>query len=314
MTSRVRPAHPLVFATTGSGIESGVMENPPGIADPAVAARLGEAIELLRGKRAVAITGAGISHDSGIPTYRGFGSSPRTPMTIERFMADPETRARFWVGSQLGWRRFAMAQPNDGHRALARLERDGNLAGVITQNVDGLHDLAGSHNVIALHGTNHTIVCTNCRERTPRRDFTELTEQLNPWVSGLDHGDLGPDGDVKPESYQGYIVPECASCGGILKPDIVFFGEYVPTDRFDQAAKLVSKADALIVAGTSLAVNSAVRLVTRAVRRGTPAIVINVEPAKMDARARLLVRAGTSESLVAIACALGVRPGTPERW
>lgn len=297
-----------------SGIQSAVMENLPGLADPEVAARLDEAIELLRGKRAVAITGAGISRDSGIPTYRGFGSSPRKPMTIERFMADAETRARFWVGSQLGWQRFAMAQPNDGHRALARLERDGNLAGVITQNVDGLHVAAGSHNVIPLHGTNHTIVCTRCGARTPRADFTELTGQLNPWVSELDQGDLGPDGDVKPERYQGYVVPACTSCGGILKPDIVFFGEYVPSDRFDEAAKLVGKADALIVAGTSLAVNSAVRLVTRAVRRGVPTIVINVEPAKLDARARLLVRAGTSEALVAIASALGVRPGSPERW
>ncbi len=276
--------------------------------------QLEHAIELLRGKRAVAITGAGISRDSGIPTYRGVGSQSRKPMTYDRFMSDADVRARFWVGSQLGWRRFALAQPNDGHRALARLERDGNLTGVITQNVDGLHVAAGSHNVIPLHGTNRLIVCTSCGRRSLREDFTELTEKLNPWVAEIDEGVLGPDGDVRPEEFRGYIVPDCPECGGILKPDIVFFGEYVPTDRFDQAAKLVQKSDAVIVAGTSLEVNSAVRLVTRASKRGTPLVVINLEPAKHDTKATVLVRGGTTESLVSLANELGVRAGVAGRW
>ncbi|QTV81011.1 Sir2 family NAD-dependent protein deacetylase [Microbacterium sp. NIBRBAC000506063] len=262
------------------------------------------AVELLRGRSITVLTGAGISTDSGIPAYRGAGSTPRTPMTAKRFLSDEGARRRYWVGSHLGWRSFAYAEPNAGHEALASMEASDIVRGIITQNVDGLHLRAGSARVIELHGTMRRVNCTVCGQVFDRRDIAERIEQDNPWILVPENIVLGPDGDVLPETTEGFRVPTCTVCAGMLKPDIVFFGEYVPTERFRAAEALLRGSDALLVAGTSLVVNSGVRFVERARRRGIPIVLINRELTKVDAWADAVLSFGTSEALPALERAL----------
>ncbi|MGL3150792.1 Sir2 family NAD-dependent protein deacetylase [Microbacterium sp. A82] len=259
------------------------------------------AADLLRGRRIALLTGAGISTDSGIPAYRGEGARTRTdPMTGQRYLADEEARRRYWIGGHLGWRAFASAQPNTGHTTLAEMERDGLVTGVITQNVDGLHLRAGSARVIEVHGTMRRVGCLQCGQVFDRRDIATQLEQLNPWITVPENIQLNPDGDVAPESTENFIVPSCTVCGGMLKPDVVFFGEFVPRDRFRAAESLLHASDALIVAGSSLVVNSGVRIVERARRRGIPLIIINHEPTRADPWAHVTLAAGTSDVLPAL--------------
>ncbi len=263
-----------------------------------LSATVARTAELLRGRRIALLTGAGISTDSGIPAYRGEGARTRSdPMTIQRYLGDEAARRRYWVGGHLGWRAFAQAEPNPGHLALAAMEAAGRVSGVITQNVDGLHLRAGSSHVIEVHGTMRRVLCLHCGQVFDRRDIAVQIEERNPWITVPENVKLNPDGDVLPESTDGFVVPVCTVCQGMLKPDVVFFGEYVPQDRFRAAESLLRASDAMIVAGSSLVVNSGVRLVERARRRSIPLVIINREPTRADVWADVTIAAGTSEVL-----------------
>ncbi|MHC9045744.1 Sir2 family NAD-dependent protein deacetylase [Microbacterium saperdae] len=272
------------------------------VSNPAeLSATIAHAADLLRGKRIALLTGAGISTDSGIPAYRGEGARNRSdPMTIQTYLGDEAARRRYWIGGHLGWKAFAQAGPNPGHTALAEMEASGLVSGVITQNVDGLHLRAGSSHVIEVHGTMRRVLCLHCGQVFDRRDVAVQIEQLNPWITVPENVALAPDGDVLPESTDGFVVPVCTVCDGMLKPDVVFFGEYVPQDRFRAAESLLRASSALIVAGSSLVVNSGVRLVERARRRSIPLIIVNHEPTRADVWADVTIAAGTSEVLPAL--------------
>ncbi|MBF0815606.1 NAD-dependent deacetylase [Microbacterium paludicola] len=275
----------------------------PELDAPATAA-VGRAVDALAGRRVAVLTGAGVSTDSGIPDYRGKGAPKRTPMTAQAFLSDEAARRRYWVGSHLGWRAFTAAAPNGGHEALASLERDGIATGIITQNVDGLHLRAGSHRVVELHGTMRRVFCTHCGQVFDRRDIGERLEQANPWITVPENVALGPDGDVLPESAEDFVVPECTVCGGMLKPDVVFFGEYIPAEKFREAEQLLLSSDALLIAGSSLAVNSGIRFVERARRRKLPVVIVNRGETRADNRATVRIEAGTTEVLRELARAL----------
>ena len=262
------------------------------------------AVAALAGRRVAVLTGAGVSTDSGIPDYRGAGAPVRTPMTAEQFFASESARRRYWVGSHLGWRAFAAAEPNAGHRAMADLEARGLSTGVITQNVDGLHLRAGSRRVVELHGTMRRVFCTHCGQVFDRRDLARRVEADNPWILVPENVALGPDGDVLPESVEGFRIPACSVCGGILKPDVVFFGEFIPAEKFREAEQLVQTSDALVIAGSSLVVNSGIRLLERARRRRLPIVIVNRGNTRGDQRATVKIEAGTSEVLRALADAL----------
>lgn len=258
--------------------------------------------ELLRGRRVAVLTGAGISTDSGIPAYRGIGARPRAnPMTIQTYLSDEAARRRYWLGGHLGWRAFTSPDPNDGHAAVARMEQAGAVSGVVTQNVDGLHLRAGSTRVVEIHGTMHRVLCLRCGQVLDRRAVADQLEDLNPWVRTPENIELNPDGDVTPESTEGFVIPACTVCGGMLKPEVVFFGEFVPAARFRSAESLLHASDALLVAGTSLMVNSGIRIIERARRRGIPLVIVNREPTRADGWADAVVTGGTSPVLSALA-------------
>lgn len=272
--------------------------------DAATTDAVASAVAALAGRRIAVLTGAGVSTDSGIPDYRGNGAPRRTPMTVEQFLTNEAARRRYWVGSHLGWRAFAAAEPNAGHRAIADLEAAGIATGVVTQNVDGLHVRAGSRRVVELHGTMRRVFCTHCGQVFDRRDLASRVEADNPWILIPENVPLGPDGDVLPESTDGFRIPVCSVCGGMLKPDVVFFGEFIPAGKFREAEQLVHTSDGLVIAGSSLVVNSGIRLLERARRRKLPVVIVNRGATRADARATVKIDAGTSEVLSALASAL----------
>ena len=260
-----------------------------------------DALALLRDRPLVVLTGAGLSTDSGIPDYRGPGSPPRRPMTYQEFVAGPEARQRYWARVHTGYGRFSDAAPNAGHRALAALDPDL----LITQNVDGLHEEAGSRRLVALHGRISDVVCLDCRRTSPRTALEHRLAELNPgWAEA--HADLAlrPDGDVDLVDWDTFRVAGCLDCGGVLKPDVVFFGENVPLDRVGRCYDAVDglAADgALLVAGSSLAVMSGLRFVKRAAKAGTPVVVVNRGPTRGDELATYKLEVGCSEFLTALA-------------
>jgi NAD-dependent SIR2 family protein deacetylase len=260
------------------------------------------AFELLAGRLLVALTGAGVSTDSGIPDYRGPDSPPRKPMTYQEFVSGERAQRRYWARSHVGWARMAKAMPNDGHRALAGLEREGTLHGLITQNVDGLHTAAGSRAVIDLHGRIADVVCLGCRRRCRRGELQERLAALNPgFVEAAGAAiEAAPDGDAVLEAVDGFQLAWCTGCGGVLKPDVVFFGENVPRDRVERAYAMVDAAEAMLVAGSSLAVLSGLRFVRHARRRRLPIVIINRGPTRGDELADVLVGAGCSQVLPAL--------------
>jgi NAD-dependent SIR2 family protein deacetylase len=268
-------------------------------------ARLDGAIELLRDRRIAVLTGAGISTDSGIPDYRGAGAPVRTPMTFSQFLADEPYRKRYWAGSHVGWRRFAAAAPNEGHRILAELEALGRITGVVTQNVDGLHVRAGSRRVVDLHGSMDRVVCLHCGQAFARESIGDRITALNPWLDVDSPHRINPDGDAEIDDVARFSVPECTVCGGTLKPDIVFFGEFVPPVKFEEARGIVARADALLILGSSLVVNSGMRLVGLAAKRRIPTVIVNRGETKADGRAAVKIDAGTTETLAALRDALG---------
>ncbi|GAA1843331.1 Sir2 family NAD-dependent protein deacetylase [Agromyces salentinus] len=265
---------------------------------------LDQAIDLLRGARVAVLTGAGVSTDSGIPDYRGEGAPVRTPMTFQAFLASEAARERYWAGSHLGWRAFGAAQPNTGHRALALLEDAGVVGGLVTQNVDGLHRRAGSRHVVELHGGMDRVLCLTCGQQFARQAVADRLALLNPRIELEGQFPMNPDGDVDVDDAASLVIPDCTVCGGILKPDVVFFGEFVPPEVFAAASSVVRGADVLLVAGSSLVVNSGMRLIELARRRRMPIVVVNRGITKGDSRAAIKVDAGTSETLAAFAAAL----------
>ena len=234
----------------------------------------------------VVLSGAGISTESGIPDYRGpSGATLRrhAPMTYQAFTGDPVARRRYWARSHLGWQLMRTATPNDGHRAVAALEEQGLVIGTITQNVDGLHQAAGSREVVDLHGRLDRVVCLSCRATVSRADVRERLDAVNAeWRATVTA--VNPDGDVDlPDAdLDGFVVVDCETCGGLLKPDVVYFGESVPVDRVTASYGLVDRARLLLVLGTSLHVFSGRRFVVRAANAGIPVAIVNDGPTRGD--------------------------------
>lgn len=254
---------------------------------------------VLQGLRWVALTGAGISTDSGIPDYRGPQAAPANPITYTEFLNDEESRRRYWARSMEGWRSFRGARPNAGHRALARLG-----VPVITQNVDGLHQAAGSQRVLDLHGRIDRAACLECGLVLTRAALQEFLVSLNPYVVGVapaGAAELRPDGDAEIEVPEGFRVPRCPRCQGVLKPDVVFFGESVPAQRVATAFDWLEDADALVVAGSSLTVMSGLRFARRAAADDKPVVIVNRGPTRADEIATVKVDAGTTEVLTGLA-------------
>jgi len=266
---------------------------------------LDRAMGVLADRPIVALTGAGLSTDSGIPDYRGPGSPRRTPMTYQEFLSGEPAQRRYWARSHVGWARMSHAAPNSGHRALAALERCGALHGLITQNVDGLHRAAGSGAVIDLHGRIADVVCVSCRRRSTRAALQERLAQLNPGFVEAAGGavEAAPDGDAQLAAVDGFRTAACTGCGGVLKPDVVFFGENVPRERVARAYAMVDAAAALLVAGSSLTVMSGLRFVRHAHKAGTPVVIVNRGATRGDGLAAVRVDAGCSDVLPALAAA-----------
>ncbi|MBA0396356.1 NAD-dependent protein deacetylase [Stenotrophomonas maltophilia] len=230
-----------------------------------------------RAQRLFVLTGAGCSTASGIPDYRDAdGQWKRTPpVTYQAFMGEAATRQRYWARSLLGWPRFGLAQPNGTHQALAALESRGTLQVLLTQNVDGLHQRAGSHNVIDLHGRLDLVRCMGCERRSDREDFQQRLLDANPGWDALEAG-IAPDGDADLETdFSAFVVPECPHCSGVLKPDVVFFGENVPRERVAAVHDHLQQADAVLVVGSSLMVYSGFRFVQAAAKAGLPVAALN---------------------------------------
>lgn len=255
---------------------------------------------LMRGGRTAVLTGAGLSTDSGIPDYRGPGSRARTPMTIQDFLASEAARKRYWAGSHRGWLHFSVTMPNEGHRMLERLERSGAVNAIITQNVDALHQQAGTRHVVELHGGVDRVLCLDCGQQFARQDVAERISSANPWIERQETVTLNPDGDAEVAEIDSFVIPDCTVCGGRLKPDVVFFGEFVPRERFASATAIVDAADVLLIAGSSLTVNSGIRLLEQARRAGKAIGIINRGETKGDARATVRVEGGTSPALAAL--------------
>lgn len=253
--------------------------------------------EALGDRRWLVLTGAGVSTDSGIPDYRGAGAPVRQPMTLARFRSGHAARQHYWARSFLGWASMGTAAPNTTHRILAELETHGRLSGLITQNVDGLHVAAGHRDLVELHGRIDRVVCLDCGARSDRAALQERLVALNR-TFGPDEVELLPDGDVDLETTTGFVVAACAACGGVLKPDVVFFGESVPPERVARCGALVEEAEALVVLGSSLQVFSGRRFVKQAHARGIPVVIVNRGATRADALATLKVDAGCAETLL----------------
>jgi NAD-dependent SIR2 family protein deacetylase len=277
------------------------------VSEPATglaASALGGLRDLVAGGRVLVLTGAGISTDSGIPDYRGptGGLRRNLPMTYQAFVGDVAARRRYWARSFLGWRQIAVARPNSGHHALASLQQAGLLTGLITQNVDGLHQRAGARDVIELHGGLDRTICLACGDRRPRGELDATLRALNPdFGAGIDR--INPDGDVSmpDDALSGFVIAACAACGSdLLKPDVVFFGENVPTDRVTESFALVAQARCILVLGSSLTVFSGYRFVRAAARAATPVAIVNQGPTRADAIATHRIDAPLGEVLPAL--------------
>ncbi|MFC8301344.1 NAD-dependent protein deacetylase [Micromonospora orduensis] len=262
-------------------------------------------ISLVAGGGVVVLSGAGLSTESGIPDYRGPSGVARrhTPMTFQAFTRDPAARRRYWARSHLGWRLIARAAPNAGHRAVARLQQAGLVDGVITQNVDGLHGVAGSGSVIELHGRLDEVTCLDCGNLTSREEVDRRLREANPdFVARV--AAVNPDGDVDlpDEQVAAFRPVDCGICGtGMLKPDVVFFGETVPQQRVARCFALVEQARAVLVLGSSLTVMSGRRFVIHAAKRDIPVAIVNQGPTRGDGYATVCVDAPLGSLLPVVA-------------
>lgn len=289
------------------------LDRAPGVAPPSLAGEqdagiraFGMIVGLLAAGDVAVLSGAGLSTESGIPDYRGPSGRARAakPMTYQEFTGSEAARRRYWARSHAGWRYIAGAEPNAGHRAVAALGRAGLLAGIITQNVDGLHQAAGSCGVVELHGSLARVACLGCGERTSRLLLDQRLRAANP------HRDtavaaITPDGDaVLADGAGSFRIVGCRGCGGVLKPDVVFFGENVPVPRVARCYAMVDSASALLVLGSSLTVMSGLRFVRRAAQRGIPVVIINQGVTRGDPLACAKIDAPLGETLGALAARL----------
>ncbi|WP_413760613.1 NAD-dependent protein deacetylase [Streptomyces sp. MMBL 11-3] len=276
---------------------------PPGTTDPR------PVVDALRTGGVLVLSGAGLSTESGIPDYRGEGGSlsRHTPMTYQDFVGGPQARRRYWARSHLGWRTFGRARPNAGHRAVAAFGRHGLLGGVVTQNVDGLHQVAGSEGTVELHGSLDRVVCLSCGTLSPRRELARRLEEANPGFAPV-AATINPDGDadLTDEQVGDFRVVPCTVCGGILKPDVVFFGESVPAPRVEHCRGLVRAATSLLVLGSSLTVMSGLRFVRQAAQEGKPVLIVNRDPTRGDVHALTRIALPLGPTLTTVADRLGI--------
>lgn len=255
-------------------------------------------LDVLGPDRWLVLTGAGVSTDSGIPDYRGPGSLPRTPMTFQQLISSPEAHRHYWARAHVGWQRMRAAAPNTTHHLLAQAERDGRLVGLITQNIDGLHEQAGHRGVVDLHGRIDQVICLDCRRVVPRVEVQRRLTAVNPgWADR--EVTLAPDGDVLMDDTGDFVVAPCEACRGRLKPDVVFFGENVPKPKVEHCYDLVESARGLLVLGSSLHVMSGLRFVRRAARLGLPIVIVNRGSTRGDGLATVKIDAGCAETLTA---------------
>ncbi|MBO0840009.1 MAG: NAD-dependent protein deacetylase [Sciscionella sp.] len=263
--------------------------------------------DVLAGRRSVVLSGAGLSTESGIPDYRGTNGRLRRhqPMTYQEFVGSAQARRRYWARSHLGWSAIASAAPNRGHFAVTALCASGTVCGVITQNVDGLHHAAGTREVIELHGSLHRVRCLSCGSCTGRDALTARLRSANPDFDTT-ASVLNPDGDAElpDDVVRTFRVVGCVDCAGVLKPDVVFFGESVPQARTRECHRMIDDADALLVLGSSLAVMSGLRLVRRANAAGKPVCVINQGPTRGDPHAKVRVDRRLGDALPELVTAL----------
>ena len=255
------------------------------------------------------LSGAGLSTESGIPDYRGPTGLARraTPMTYQDFTGSAAARRRYWARSHLGWRHIARAEPNDGHRAVAELSRRGLLTGIITQNVDGLQQAAGAFGVTELHGSLHRVACLSCGRRTAREELDQRLAAANPGWDARPATVVNPDGDavLDDQAADSFRVAGCAACHGVLKPDVVFFGENVPGPRVQACYAMVERSRALLVLGSSLTVMSGFRFVRHAARLGRPVVIVNQGPTRGDGYAIATLDAPLGQTLTTLVTALG---------
>jgi len=271
-----------------------------GSLDPAVDYATAQTRQMLAGLRVLAMTGAGVSTDSGIPDYRGQGRVIRHPLTFDQFLASEENQAKYWARSYVGWNRIASAEPNRSHVALARAEQTGQIQQLITQNVDGLHQKAGSKKVIELHGRLDRVVCLDCNGFISRQDIDGIIQNNNPSIDRNAEMEFTPDGDAEIEVPENFKIPTCQSCNGRYKPDVVFFGEQIPQTRVAEAKLAVEQAEAVLVAGSSLTVNSGLRLVKQAKELGQKIVIINLGETKADNIADVKLNASAADVLGAL--------------
>ncbi|MFQ4149636.1 NAD-dependent protein deacetylase [Arthrobacter sp. LAPM80] len=280
---------------------------------PAEEAVLDAVAEMMSRHRVALLSGAGLSTDSGIPDYRGPNTPPRRPLTYQEFIGDPLLRRRYWARNHVGWTHMRHAAPNAGHYAAAALERGGRLSGIITQNVDRLHEEAGAANVVDLHGRVDQVVCLGCANTYSRAFVALILNEINPGfleaVESAGGASAAPDADADLESERliaDFKVATCPLCGGMLKPDFVFFGENVPRDRVQRSFEILDSAGMLLVAGSSLTVMSGLRFVKKAAKDGKPVVIINRGTTRGDGHADVKLEAGVGESLTRLASVLGL--------
>lgn len=271
-----------------------------GLAEATAAAELAE---LVAAGGVVVLSGAGLSTESGIPDYRGETGRLRRadPMTYQTFVGSAEARRRYWARSHVGWRHIARAEPNAGHYAVAELQRRGLVDGIITQNVDGLHQAAGARDVIELHGSLDRVRCLGCGRRTSRDELHARLDAANPGFEAQ-AATINPDGDAVLDDAQvaGFQTVDCLSCGGILKPDVIFFGENVPRPRVEQCYALTENARSLLVLGSSLTVMSGLRFVHHATTHAIPTAIINHGATRGDGEARIRLDAPLGATLTSL--------------
>ena len=250
--------------------------------------------------RLLVLSGAGVSTDSGIPDYRDEQGrwKRKSPVTHQEFLRSPAVRRRYWARSMIGWPLMSNARPNAAHSALARLEAAGYVHSLVTQNVDGLHQRAGSGAVIELHGNIARVVCVDCHAQVSRHSVQQMLELANPQVL-CTAAAIAPDGDADVEATEldTFTIPDCAQCGGILKPDVVFFGDAVPRQRVEATLTALRQADALLVVGSSLMIYSGYRFCEHAQRLGKPIAAINIGQTRADHLLEFKVERPCAEAL-----------------
>ncbi len=284
------------------------------LAETRTTGAFGVLVEVVAAGNVLVLSGAGLSTESGIPDYRGPTGLARraTPMTYQTFTGSAAAQRRYWARSHLGWRHIAQAAPNRGHHAVAELGRRGRLAGIITQNVDGLHQAAGVPEVTELHGSLHRVMCLSCGQRTARADLHRRLEAANPGWGATSAALINPDGDavLADAATESFRVVGCPACQGVLKPDVVFFGENVPRARVEACYTLVERASSLVVLGSSLTVMSGLRYVRHAAKLGRPVVIVNQGTTRGDPYAAATLDAPLGQALTALVAALGPGPTT----